>query len=115
MWDAVKQSRFNALRAAERQGALTESEGAELRALTQELDTLEATYLLPATERVRQEREVLVEQNSKLAELLREQQGYLAEVRALVTDMEARVRRWRQRYVDITGREWVEDKAEASG
>ncbi len=115
MWDEVKQARFNALRIAERQGALTEAEGAELLALTQELDALEASYLHPATERVRQEREALGEQNSKLEELLREQQGYLAEIRTLVADLEVRARQWRQRYMDITGRDWVEDQAEASG
>src|SRR6266705_4187770 len=63
MRDEVKQARFNALRAAERQGALTEAEGAELLALTQELDALEAAYLHPAIERVRQDREALGEQN----------------------------------------------------
>jgi hypothetical protein len=66
MWDEVKQARCNALRIAERQGTLTEAEGVELLALTQELDVLEAAYLHPATERVRQEREALGEQNSKL-------------------------------------------------
>ena len=84
MWDEVKQARFNALRIAERQGTLTEAEGVELLALTQELDVLEAAYLHPATERVRQEREALGEQNSKLEELLREQQDYLAEIRTLL-------------------------------
>ena len=86
MWDEVKQTRFNALRAAKRQGTLTKAEGAELRALTQELDALEAAYLHPATERVHQERKALVEQNSKLEALLREQQDFLAEVHALVTE-----------------------------
>jgi hypothetical protein len=37
------------------------------------LDASEAAYLHPAAERVRQEREALVEQNSKLEEILREQ------------------------------------------
>ena len=104
MWDEVKQARFNALRSAERQGTLTE-EGVELLALMQELDVLEAAYLHPATERVRQEREALGEQNSKLEELLCEQQDYLAEIRPLVADLEVRARRWRQRYMDITGRD----------
>ena len=115
MWDEVKQARFNALRIAERQETLTEAEGVELLALTQELDALEAAYLQPVTERVRQEREALGEQNSKLEELLREQQDYLAEIRTLVADLEVRARQWRQRYMDITGRDWVEDKAETSG
>jgi hypothetical protein len=86
MWDEVKQARFKVLRIAERQGMLTEAEGVELLALTQELDALEAAYLHPATERMRQEREALGEQNSKLEELLREQQDYLTKIRALVTD-----------------------------
>jgi len=47
--------------------------------------------------------------------LLREQQDYLAEIRTLVADLEARAQQWRQRYMDITGQEWVEDKAETSG
>ena len=115
MWDEEKQARFNALRAAERQSILTEAEGVELLALTQELDALEATYLHPATERLRQEREALGEQKSKLEELLREQQDYLAEIRTLVADLEARAQQWRQHYMDITGQEWVEDKAETSG
>ena len=115
MWDEEKQARFNALRAAERQSILTEAEGVELLALTQELDALEATYLHPVTERLRQEREALGEQKSKLEELLREQQDYLAEIRTLVADLEARAQQWRQRYMDITGQEWVEDKAETSG
>jgi hypothetical protein len=48
MWDEVKQARCNVLRIAERQGTLTEAEGAELLALTQEWDALEAAYLQPA-------------------------------------------------------------------
>ena len=115
MWDEVKQARFNALRAAERQGALTEAEGAELLALTQELDALEAAYLHPATECMRQAREALGEQNSQLEALLREQQDYLAGIRTLVADLEVRTLQWRQRYMDITGRDWLEDKAETSG
>ena len=115
MWTRGQQVRFDALRAAERQGTLTEAKGVELLALMQELDILEAAYLHPATERVRQEREALGEQNNKLEALLREQQDYLAEIRTLVADLEMRARQWRQRYTDITGWDWVEDKAETSG
>jgi hypothetical protein len=115
MWDDAKQSRFNALRRAERQGTLTTAESAELHALTQELDALEATYLHAATERLRREREGLGEQNRKLEDLLREQQAYLAEVRTVVAELAAREQRWRARYTEITGRQWAEDQAEASG
>ena len=115
MWDEAKQSRFNTLRIAERHGTLTTTEHAELHALTQELDALEAVYLHPATERLRREREGLEEQNRKLEDLLREQHAYLAEVRAMVAELAAREQRWRARYAEITGREWAEDQAEASG
>ena len=115
MGDETKQARFNTLRTAERQGVLTGVEGVELLALTQELDTLEAAYLHPATEHMRQEREALREQHSQLEALLRAQQDYLAEICTLVADLEAWGRRWCQRYMDIIGRDCLEDKTEASG
>jgi hypothetical protein len=115
MWDAAKQSRFNALRAAQRHRTLTTGEGAELSALTQELDALEGAYLHPATQRIRREREEQEEQNTKLEDLLREQQTYLAEVRAVVTELTARQQQWRARYAAITGQEWTAGQAETSG
>ena len=90
MWDDHKQARFNALRAAERRGTLTDAERTELAALTQELDALEAAYLTPATERIQQEREALEAQNQQVEALLRERQAYLAQVRAQVAELEAR-------------------------
>ena len=86
MWDEAKQSRFDTLRRAAWQRTLTTAERAELPALTQELDTLEAAYLQPATERIQREREGLEEQNRKLEDLLHEQQASLAEVRAVVAE-----------------------------
>lgn len=115
MWDQTKQARFNTLRTAERQGTLTEADHVELQTLLQELDALETSYLHPATERVRQEREALEEQNRKLEDLLHEQQVYLADVRTVVAELAAREQRWRARYVEITGQEWTENKAKASG
>ena len=94
MWDDDKQARFNALRPAERRGTLTDAERTELAALTQELDALEAAYLTPATERIQQEREALEAQNPQVEALLRERQAYLAQVRALVAELEARDQQW---------------------
>jgi hypothetical protein len=115
MWSEAKQTHFNALRAAERQGTLTAAERTELAALTQELDTLEAAYLTPATARVQQEREALEAQNRQLEELLHEQQTYLAEVRSLVAELQRREQRWRARYAAIIGRAWAAEETEASG
>lgn len=115
MWDADKQARFDALRAVARQDPLTDAERTELEALLQELDALEAASLHPATERMHHEREALDAQNRQLEELLREQQAYLAEVREVMVALEARERRLRNRFAEITGREWVRAKTEASG
>lgn len=83
--------------------------------LTQELDALEAAYLTPATERIQREREALEAQNQQVEELLRERQAYLAEVRALVAELEARDQQWWERFAAITGRAWTEEKTEALG
>ena len=90
MWTTAMQTQLNALRAAERQGTLTEAERAELAALTQQLDALEASCLTPATTRVQQEREALEAQNRQLEALLHEQQIYLGDVRNLVAELQAR-------------------------
>jgi hypothetical protein len=115
MWSTAMQTRLNALRAAERQGTLAEAERAELAALTQQLDAFEAVYLTPATARVQQEREALEAQNRQLEALLHEQQLYLADVRNLVAELQAREQQWRTRYAAITGQTWAADQTEASG
>ena len=115
MWTTARQTRLNALRATERQGTLTEAERAALAALTQQLDACEAVYLTPATARVRQEREALEAQNRQLEALLHEQQIYLADVRNLVAELQAREQQWRARYAAITGQAWAVDETEASG
>ena len=115
MWDQAKQARFDALRASERQSTLNAAERAELVTLTQELDALEAAYLAPAAEQVRQERAALEVQNQDLGELLCEQRAYLADLRTVVTELEAREQQWRKRIAEITGREWAPETAEVSG
>ncbi len=97
MWTTAMQTRLNALRAAERQGTLTEAEHTELAVLTQELDALEAASLTPATARVRQEREALEAQNRQLEALLHEQQLYLADVHHLGAELQVREQQWRAR------------------
>ena len=115
MWTTAMQTRLNALRIAERQGTLTEAERAELAALTQKLDALEAADLTPATARVQQEREALKAQNKQLETLLHEQQLYLAEVRNLVAELHAREQQWRERYTAITGQASTAAQSETSG
>jgi uncharacterized FlaG/YvyC family protein len=63
--------RFRALQMKEDDGTLSLSEQAELQALVQLIEEKEAGYLRPATERVRQERLLLEEQNKALEALVR--------------------------------------------
>jgi len=66
MWEEQKRSRFQQLSQRHGESVLSEAELAELALLVQELEAAEATYLTPATERLRQERETLEAQNLKL-------------------------------------------------
>lgn len=67
MWDDEKRQRFQLLR--QREQTLSEAEQTELASLVQELETAEGTYLQPATERLRLEREHLEKQNAELEKL----------------------------------------------
>jgi hypothetical protein len=96
MWDNVKRQRYNHLRAREWEGVLTESEQAELAAMTQELYEAEAVSLRPATERLqhdttqlRTKLERVRERNRRLAALVRRKEALLARVEAFVSEAEA--------------------------
>jgi hypothetical protein len=67
MWDDQKRQRFQWLRQREQQ--LSAAEQSELASLVKELETAEEMYLQPATERLRQERELLEKQNGELEKL----------------------------------------------
>ncbi|MCW3055901.1 MAG: hypothetical protein JWN14_5071 [Chthonomonadales bacterium] len=61
---------FRALQTKEDNGTLSLSEHTELQAFVQLIDEKEAGYLRPATERIRQERRLLEEQNRALEVLV---------------------------------------------
>jgi hypothetical protein len=69
MWDDLKRKRLNELRGAGRQ--LTEPEQAEVAALVKEIEDMEAVYLKPANERLRQETARLEERNRNLESLVK--------------------------------------------
>jgi D-serine dehydratase len=69
MWDDQKRQRFQELREPNRQ--LNAMEQAELAALVQELEDMEAAYLKPANERLRQETARLEERNRHLESLIK--------------------------------------------
>ena len=75
MWDSQKRERFRMLR--ERTGPLNAAEHAELNAMTHELESNEATCIDGATNRMRQEREVVEVQNRSLEALAVRQQAFI--------------------------------------
>lgn len=78
MWDESKRQRFSALRARERQGALTAEESTELAGLYHAIEEMEATYLRPATKCKQQEREKLHALNEALRDVIRRKEAHLA-------------------------------------
>jgi hypothetical protein len=71
MWDEQTRRRFELLRQRESAGAIADTERSELESLVEELQSAEATYLTPATERLREERQELDTQNRALEALAR--------------------------------------------
>jgi hypothetical protein len=69
VWDEQKRHRFAELRRHEGEGTLAATERDELAKLTDELLALESAYLAPATERLRQEDQVIDAQNRRLEAL----------------------------------------------
>lgn len=89
MWEEQKHRRFQELRQRQQGGRLSEAEQAELALLVQELEAVEAAYLNPATQRLRQERRTLEEKNRSLETLVRRKEtlarrlcDFLAEAQA---------------------------------
>lgn len=86
MWDEQKRRRFQELRQRQQEGGLTEAEQAELTLLVKELEASEAAYLAPATQRVRQEREALEEQNRNLEALIRRKEDLVRRLRDFLAE-----------------------------
>ena len=89
MWAEEKRSRFRDLQKRQQLGSLSEFERTELNCLTAELEVAEAAYLAPATQRLRQEREVLDSQNRTLEALARRKEALAVRLRAFLVDAEA--------------------------
>lgn len=81
MWEEQKRIRFQQLRQRQGMSALAEAEQAELAFLTQELEAAEAACLTPATERLRQEREILETQNRNLEILALRKEALVQRIR----------------------------------
>ena len=110
MWTADQQTQLERLRQLDARAGLTESERLEYERLKGRRVRHEARALREAAARVDRENSLLEEQvraghlqNRALEELIREQEAYLAEVRAIIEQMSLRRQEWRDRYTEVTG------------
>ena len=89
MWDEQTRRRFELLRQRETEGVIADSERCELDSLVEELDSAEATYLTPAAERLREERQELDTQNRALEALARRRETLARHLRDVLADAQA--------------------------
>ena len=89
MWEEQKRFRFQQLHQRQRESVLTEAEQAELALLVQELEAAEATYLTPATERLRQQRGTLETQNRALEVLALRKEALVLRLRDFLAEARA--------------------------
>jgi hypothetical protein len=89
MWDEQKSLRLRRLRQHHQNGGLTESEQGELARLIQELEAEEATYLTPASDRLRLEREAVEAQNRTLEALARRKEALVDRLRTVLAEVQA--------------------------
>ena len=68
--DSAKRARFKFLRQLEEEGALTSTQKTELTQMFEEIESAEAVYLRPATERLRVQRAGIAQRNQALQQLL---------------------------------------------
>lgn len=109
-WNGKKQTRLDALRAAELTGTLDEADEAELAALIESLEAGERERLAPAMAQMRAEQAVLCQQvqeseaaNERLVMLAAQQEQLLTDARRLLRDLQSRHQAVRETYQRVTG------------
>lgn len=89
MWDEPTRRRFELLRQREIAGVIANTERSELESLVEELQSAEATYLTPATERLREERQELDTQNRALEVLARRRETLARHLHDVLAEAQA--------------------------
>lgn len=89
MWDEQKREQFQTLRKRELEGVLTDAEQVELSQMIQGVESAEAAYLRPATERLRREREQVEVQNRALQALAQRKGTLVARLGSVLAELEA--------------------------
>lgn len=103
MWDQEKRSRFQELRQRQEDDALTEADRSELAKMIQELEDAEASYLTPAAERLRRERENATAQNRRLEALATRKEALTARLRSFLAEAQAERRAIGRELAEVMG------------
>jgi hypothetical protein len=104
MWDQEKRSRFQELRQRqEEDDALTEADRSELAQMIQELEAAEASYLEPAAERLRRERENVAAQNRRLESLATRKEALTARLQSFLAEAQAERRAIVRELAEVMG------------
>jgi hypothetical protein len=113
-WNEEKSRRFQALRASEAQGTLSDAERAELDRLLDELDADEADELRPALERAQARAGALAAEKARLegqaealARIVAEQEGLLADATAYLQKLRDKSAALAEDYQRVMGHERV--------
>jgi len=86
MWDQLKRERFRQLRRREDEGALTPEEQQQLALMTEEIESAEAAYFRPATERLDRELERIEARTRALEGLARRREALVAQREAMLAE-----------------------------
>ena len=86
MWDESTRTRFAELRRKEDLGILGEGERTELAQLIDQLDALEGSYLTPATEQLRTDRQRLGDSNEVLSALVARKEALIQRLEAVLDE-----------------------------
>jgi hypothetical protein len=89
MWDLKQRSRFQQLRQREQEGALSESERAELALLVAELEAAESAYLAVAVRQMRQERNAIDDKNRSLEALVQRKESLVRRLGTFLAEANA--------------------------
>lgn len=88
MWNEQKSARFQELRLTDR-ACLSGSEQNELLELTSDLESAEAAYLAPATQRLKREGELMESQIRNLQVLVQRKREFVRRLRTFLIEAES--------------------------
>jgi vacuolar-type H+-ATPase subunit D/Vma8 len=116
MSEEQKRSRFQQLLQRQQDSLLTEAEQAELASLIEEIEAVEASYLSPVTDQLRQQRKTLEAQNRTLEVLALRKEALVLRLRSFLGEAQAERRAIECELAEaLESRSLGTDEADAAG